>query len=130
MEITFGQIWAEAEAAYRKGYEAAQPVPMIVGSPSTPFGKDIDPRKDMWFVNDGVCGFAWIWFLNGRGKFASFLKEKGASKPYDTKGLHLWSSRLMKGDGQSMARKEAGCKAAVEVFRKYGIECYVQSRMD
>ena len=36
------------------------PTPMVVGTPTTPLGDDIDYTKDTYYVADGMCGFAWI----------------------------------------------------------------------
>ena len=127
----FEKVFAEASVAYQKAFEDAVPQAMVVGSPSSPLGNDIDPAQPVYYVADGVCGFAWVWFPNGRGAFAKFLKEnKGGSNSYYGKGYEVWSSRFGGPNSQSMQRKEAGCRAAAEVFRSYGIEAYVQSRMD
>ena len=36
------------------------PTFMVVGTPTTPLGDDIDYSKDTYYVADGMCGFAWI----------------------------------------------------------------------
>ena len=33
---------------------------MVVGTPTTPLGDDIDYTKETYYVADGMCGFAWI----------------------------------------------------------------------
>ena len=33
------------------------PNPMVVGTPTTPLGDDIDYSKDTYYVADGMCGF-------------------------------------------------------------------------
>ena len=51
------------ERAHLMGMDAgraASVTPMIVGSPSTPFGSDIDYSKKTYFVEDGACGFAGV----------------------------------------------------------------------
>lgn len=130
----FEKVFAEASAAYQEAFDAAAPQPMVVGEPSSPLGNDIDPSKPVYYVADGVCGFAWVWFLNGRGSFAKYMKQvHDGSNSYYGKGYEVWSSAFAREDqkhSQSMQRKEAGCRAAVQVFRSYGIEAYVQSRMD
>ena len=132
--VEFEKVFAEASYAYQQAFDGNVPQAMVVGSPSSPFGNDIDPAKPVYYVADGVCGFAWVWFLNGRGAFAKFMKEnKGGRNSYYGKGYEVWSSYFERDDqkrSQSMSRKEAGCRAAVEVFRSYGIEAHVQSRMD
>lgn len=130
----FEKVFAEASAAYQKAFDGAIPQAMVVGSPSSPLGNDIDPSKPVYYVSEGVCGFAWVHFSNGRGNFAKFMKEKkGGYNSYYGKGYEVWSSDFGRDDqkrSQSMERKVAGCRAAVEVFRSYGIEANVQSRMD
>ena len=130
----FEKVFAEASVAYQKAYAEASPRPMVVGSPSSPLGNDIDPSKPVYYVADGVCGFAWVHFPNGRGNFAKFMKEnKGGRNSYYAKGYDVWSSHFEREDqkrSQSMSRKSAGCRAAADVFRSYGIEASVQSRMD
>jgi hypothetical protein len=130
----FEKVFAEASVAYQKAFEDAVPQAMVVGSPSSPFGNDIDPAKPVYYVADGVCGFAWVHFPNGRGKFAKFMKEvKGGSNSYYGSGYDVWSSRFGNESqkfSQSMSRKAAGCRAAADVFRAYGVEASVQSRMD
>ena len=50
------------------------PTPMVVGTPTTPLGDDIDYTKDTYYVSDGLCGFAWINIKPARGKFVTWLK--------------------------------------------------------
>ena len=54
------RIYKEADAAGSAAAEAAVPTPMIVGTPTTPLGNDIDFKKQTYFVSEGVCGFAWV----------------------------------------------------------------------
>lgn len=130
----FEKVFAEASAAYQEAFDACVPHPMVVGEPSSPLGNDIDPSKPVYFVNEGICGFAWVWFPNGRGGFAKFMKEqKGGRNCYDSKGYNVWSSNFGSESqkySQSMERKVYGVLAAVKVFESYGIQAYAQSRMD
>ena len=125
----------QAEAIFDEAYEAgmnagntAGVIPMIVGSPSTPFGNDVDMTKQTYFVEGGVCGFAWVKIRPARGNFVAYLKslEKyEKSNAYDG-GYNYWVS----GFGQSMQRKEAFAQEFAEVLLKYGIDAHAQSRMD
>jgi hypothetical protein len=121
----FERLHREAHEAGMAAGNAAQPVPMIVGSPSTPFGNDIDPRQPQYYVADGVCGFAWV-HLDGREPFAKFCKENGLGHKGYPKGFDVSVHQF----GQSMARKEAYAGAYARVLRDHGIDAYVQSRMD
>jgi hypothetical protein len=76
-------------------------------------------------VMDGVCGFAWLTFSDGRKSFPRWAQKVGlARKGYY--GVSIWVSDY----GQSMERKEAFAQAAAEVLREAGVRCYAQSRMD
>ena len=44
------RIYKEADAAGSAAAEAAVPTPMIVGTPTTPLGNDIDFKKHGWTV--------------------------------------------------------------------------------
>jgi hypothetical protein len=105
--------------------QAAVPAPMIVGSPSTLLGNDVDPRQPMYYVADGVCGFAWV-HLDGREPFARYAKEVGLGHKGYPKGFDIWVGEF----GQSMQRKEAYARAYAGVLKEHGIDAYVQSRMD
>ena len=62
------------------------PTPMVVGTPTTPLGNDIDYSKETYYVADGMCGFAWINIKPSRGKFVKFLKDNDIGR----KDLLLW----------------------------------------
>ena len=100
--------------------------PMIVGSPSTPLGNDIDYSKKTYFVEGGVCGFAGVVIKPARGKFVSYLKglDKGYKHYYG--GYYVPVREF----GQSLTRKEAYAEAFAKVLSEEGMRCYVDSRMD
>ena len=112
-------------AGLRAGHEST-PTPMVVGSPSTPFGSDIDWNKSTYHVSDGVCGFAGVVIKPARGKFVSFLKSKDLGWKHYYGGFYMTCREF----GQSLARKEAYCEAFVKVLGEAGMRCYVDSRMD
>ena len=112
-------------AGLRAGHEST-PTPMVVGSPSTPFGSDIDWNKSTYHVSDGVCGFAGVVIKPARGKFVSFLKSKGLGWKHYYGGFYMTCREF----GQSLARKEAYCEAFAKVLGESGMRCYVDSRMD
>jgi hypothetical protein len=122
----FQQIYDEAHAAGMAAGQAAVPAPMIVGSPSSPFGNDVDPRQKMYYVADGVCGFAWVHLPDARDPFAKFVKNKGIGHKSYKKGYDIWVGQF----NQSMQRKEAYASAFAGVLKQHGIEAYMQSRMD
>jgi hypothetical protein len=122
-------------ALFDKAYEAGMaagrgstPVTMIVGSPTTPLGDDIDYTKKIYVVPDGPCGFAWVNVRPGNCRFANWLKKNklGRHDSYEG-GVKIWVREF----GQSMTRKEAFANAFADVVRAAGIErCYAGSRMD
>jgi hypothetical protein len=124
---------AEWRTLYNSALEAGQAAgasfdcqPMIVGSPTTALGSDIDYTKETYFVPDGPCGFAWINICPGTSSFARWLVKNGvARKAYDG-GVNINIRKF----GQSMERKEACARAATEIFRAAGITAYAGSRLD
>lgn len=118
-------LHAKAHEAGHAAATAASPVPMIVGSPSTPLGSDIDPSKPTYFEAEGVCGFAWV-ETKGTTSFARQAVKAGIFRKSYSGGVSLWVS----GYGQSMQRKEAYADAYAEVLSKSGVSAYAGSRMD
>lgn len=123
----FQKWFSEAHEAGMAAGNASVPTPMVVGSPSTPFGNDIDPKKPTYFVADGVCGFAWVNVKPGTSSFAKWMvKSDKARKDAYYGGVTVWVGYF----GQSMTRKEAYASAFANVLRKYGVTAYANSRMD
>jgi len=117
------------ERAHLMGMDAGRRVgvtPMIVGSPSTPFGSDIDYSKKTYFVEGGVCGFAGVVIKPARGKFVSYLKSIGIGHKHYYGGWYVSVHEF----GQSLTRKEAYAGAYAKVLSEAGFKCYVDSRMD
>ena len=117
------------ERAHLMGMDAgrdASVTPMIVGSPSTPFGSDIDYSKKTYFVEGGACGFAGVVIKPARGKFVSYLKSIGIGNKHYYGGYYVSVREF----GQSLARKEAYAEAYAKVLSEVGMRCYVDSRMD
>ena len=125
---------ASVDEIYREAYEAGikagngvQVTPMIVGTETSPFSNIIDETKQTYFVEGGVCGFAWVKIRPARGKFVQFLKDKGVGYQNSYEGGYDLSCREF---GQSLTRKEAFVQAFAKVLREYGIDAYGQSRID
>ena len=117
------------ETAHLMGMDAGRRVgvtPMVVGSPSTPLGSDIDYSKKTYFVEGGVCGFAGVVIKPARGKFVSYLKSIGMGHKHYYGGYYV----SVRAFGQSMTRKEAFAEAFAKVLGESGISCYVDSQMD
>jgi hypothetical protein len=80
------------------------------------------------------CGFAWtnIYSYNGknidgRTKVGKLLKQAGVRQDY-TGAFQIYNPSGWV--GQSMDVKEAGARAAAEVFKKHGFDAYMGSRAD
>ena len=126
-------IWAEATKAAEAAALAKVPTPMIVGSPTTPLGSDIDPAKQTWYVPSGMCGFAWVTIKPARGALVTYLKSQGVGSKGYYGGWEIWCNGKLSptaGATQSIEIKEAASHAAAAVLREYGIEAYAQSRLD
>jgi len=121
----FADIW---QAALDAGWEAAtqcQPTPMIVGTPTTPLGDTIDDTKPVYYVPEGVCGFATV-RTKGNTAFGRWAKKEGYMRPGYPTGL-MFSVRA---GNQSLEIKEAFARAFVAVLTAQGIDAWYESRMD
>ena len=120
-------VYAEAHAAGMAAGNECNPTPMVVGTPTTPLGNDIDYSKETYYVADGPCGFAWINIKPARGKFVKFLKDNNIGrKDSYYGGWTIWVS----GFGQSVDRKSAYARAFAKVLGDNGITAYNMSRLD
>lgn len=126
----FAALFDEAWAAGLAAGEAAIPPVMIVGSPSTPLGNDIDPTKPIYVEHEGPCGFAWVKINPGTCSFARWLVKVGKGRASYPKGVQVWIGA----HGQSLARKEAHASAMAAVLNASplldGVRIYAGSRMD
>ena len=120
-------IYAEAHSAGMAAGHGCTPTPMVVGTPTTPLGNDIDYSKETYYVSDGMCGFAWINIKPARGKFVTWMKKNNVGrKDSYYGGWTVWVSDF----GQSIARKENYARAFAKVLGDYGITAYSMSRLD
>ena len=102
------QIIQEAQAAGLAAGEAAVPTPMVVGTPISLFGGDIDPTKPVYHVPESLCGFAWVTVKPGTSRLARVLKEMNLAEPNSyERGVTVWVEEF----GQSVTRKEAYARA-------------------
>lgn len=128
----FADIYNQAVNAGKAAMQAACPRPMIVGTPTTPLGNDIDFSKPVEIVMGGVCGFAWVNVKAGNSAFARWLVKQGlARKDSYYGGVTVW---VFEG-GQSMELKQAYAYAMAAVLHAnagtLGIKsAYAGSRMD
>jgi len=127
-KVDYEQVWKEADAAFAAAYVAEKPPVYEVGS-AKGFGNEIDRSKPVYQM-EGLCGFAWVNVGDGRSAWAKWVKvnKDGYNDYYG--GISVWSSRFSGDYSQSMERKIAGCRAAADVFKKYGLKAFVGSRLD
>jgi hypothetical protein len=109
------------------------PMPMIVGSPSTPLGNDVDPTKKMWVVEGGLCGFGYV-RLSGRSGFAKWLLANDLAMRNTYSGgitVHTWARLGFADGGQSYERNSAMAGAMAEYLRAVGFaDAWAESRVD
>ena len=109
----FEKLVKDAHRAGMEALAAAKPRPMIVGSPTTPLGNDIDPTKPTYYVSEGVCGFAWITVRPATSSFGRWALANGWSKAYNG-GAQLFVHE----GGQSYERKCAYAAAYADTLSK------------
>ena len=75
------------------------------------------------------CGFAWvnIYKIKGNTKLGRAMKTAGYTKDY-TGAYQIYNPAGY--GGQSMDVKEAGARAAAQVFTNYGFTAYAGGRAD
>jgi hypothetical protein len=125
-------ILVEASEAAEAAVKACRPTPMIVGTPTTPLGNVIDETKETWFVEGGVCGFASVIIKPARGKFVTLLKTRGVGRKsyYGGWDVSSWEFAPSIRRDQSYERACAAAAGAVKVLQSYGINAYVDARID
>jgi len=127
MSVNYQEVWDEACAAFQVAHAGAKP-PMFVVGDAIGLSNEIDYSKPVYQM-EGLCGFAWVNVGDGRKPFARWAKAQGYAHKSYYGGMDIWSSKFGE-RGQSIDRKEAGCRAAADVFRKYGFYASVSSRLD
>lgn len=133
-EAAHANLLRDAHEAGMRAGEAANPTPMLVGTPRNLLGSlmggddgGFDPAQPVYRIDDGVCGFAWV-NLPGTSSFAKWLKATGQARVDSYYGGVTVSVHQF---NQSLTRKEAYANAFAQVLRDAGIQrVNVGSRMD
>jgi hypothetical protein len=120
------RLFNAADAAGKTAAKGTTPVAMVVGSPTTAFGTDIDPAKPVYVVPGGVCGFAWVRITPANSRAAHYATAHWDAHPAYHGGVSIFCHDY----GQSMTLKEAYADAFAKVLREAGIRAYGESRMD
>ena len=125
-------ILVEASEAAEAAVRACRPTPMVVGTPTTFFGNEIDKSKPTYFIEGGVCGFASVVIKPARGKFVALLKKRGIGHAgyYGGYSVSSWEFAPSIRRDQSYERACAAAAGAAKVLQSYGINAYVDSRID
>jgi hypothetical protein len=123
----FGAVLKRAHEAGLLAGNAATPVPMLVGTPTTLFGNDLDYSQKTYIVEGGECGFAMVRIKGNTafGRWAAANPNSGFRKS-DSGGLRRSCHEF----GQSLTRKEAYVAAFVRSLDQDGISAYSESRLD
>ena len=76
-----------------------------------------------------MCGFAWvsIWNIKGNTRLGKALRAAGVEQSYD-RSFQIWGGKFY--SGQSITIKERAARAAADVFKRYGFDASVGSRLD
>jgi hypothetical protein len=124
-------ILVEASESAESAVKACRPTPMVVGE-AIGLSNEIDESKPTYFIEGGVCGFASIIIKPARGKFVDELKKRkiGYVGYYGGYSVSSWEFAPSIRQDQSYERACAAASGAVEVLQKYGINAYVDSRID
>lgn len=124
----FAVLLNNAHKAGLKAGDAFSPTPMVVTQHENMLD-DNSPVKESWYVEDGVCGFAWvITSEHGNGKFVKYLKKNTdhGDKAYYGGHYVTWVHEF----GQSMQKKNAYANAFASVLTDAGLKVQSGSRMD
>jgi hypothetical protein len=124
-------ILVEASEAAEAAVKACRPTPIVVGD-AIGLSNEIDESKPTYFIEGGVCGFASIVIKPARGKVVAELKKRGLGGAHYYGGYSISSWQLapsIKRD-QSYERACAAAAGAVKVLQSYGINAYVDARID
>ena len=84
----------------------------------------MDAHGEGWY-----CGFAWVNIhgVKGNTKLGRAMKQAGYEQDY-TRAFSIWNPSGL--GTQCMSTKEAGARAAAQVFKDAGFTAYAGSRAD
>lgn len=126
------RIWKEAWKAGDDAGKGASVTPMVVYEAGLFDDKPL-PGGQSWFVDDGVCGFAWVDIRPashaGRSDCDLVKWMRSRDIGHYSEYHKSWQYSINEFN-QSMQRKEAAARAIADVLTKYGYRAYDNSRMD
>jgi hypothetical protein len=124
-------ILVEASEGAEQAVRDCTPRAIIVDE-AIGLSNEIDESKPTYFIEGGVCGFAYVVIKPARGKFVAELKKRkiGSAHYYGGYSASSWEFAPSIRRDQSYERACAAARGAVEVLQSYGINAYVDSRID
>ena len=124
-------ILVEASEAAEAAVKACRPAPIIVGE-AIGLSNEIDETKPTYYIEGGVCGFASVVIKPARGNFVAELKKRKIGSAHYGGGYSFssWQVAPSIRQDQSYERACAAARGAVEVLKSYGINAYIDSRID
>lgn len=129
----FKALCVQADAAGKAAVEKLQVVPMIVGEETSFMSGKIDYSKPTYFVEDGVCGFAWIQvYPSFKGNTVLGKQERKVLEAlgFRKNDYEKCYQKSVSDYNQSMQKKEAYATAFAKVLRDAGLKAYSSSRLD
>ena len=120
-DAQFANLWIQAndEARFRVAGIAVKPMIVVGNNHAT-------GEQERYFVEDGVCGFAYIKIAPATHTFARWLKKRGIGHRSYYGGWEI----SIREYGQSMQRKEEHARVVAELLVENGVPATHYSRMD
>lgn len=126
MSIKYETIWSQAVQAGEAAAASCTPTPIIVGEAKNIVSDEIDTSKPVYYVPQGICGFASIRFKGNTG-FGRWAKKTGRATSSYQGGLRT----PVQVGGQSYEIKTAYAAAFAGSLRDNGVaDAYYESRLD
>jgi len=124
-------ILVEASEAAEAAVKACTPRAIIVGD-AIGLSNEIDESKPTYYIEGGVCGFASVVIKPARGSIVAELKKRKIGSAHYGGGYSFSSWQLAPSirRDQSYERAVAAARGAVDVLKKYGVNAYVDARID
>jgi len=125
------EILVEASEAAEAAVKACTPRAIIVGD-AIGLSNEIDESKPTYYIEGGVCGFASVVIKPARGNIVAELKKRKIGSAHYGGGYSFssWQVAPSIRRDQSYERAVAAARGAVDVLKKYGVNAYVDARID
>ena len=125
------EILVEASEAAEAAVKACTPRAIIVGD-AIGLSNEIDESKPTYYIEGGVCGFAFVVIKPARGSIVAELKKRKIGSAHYGGGYSFssWQVAPSIRRDQSYERAVAAARGAVDVLKKYGVNAYVDARID